>query len=83
MKSLKSYNNLRGDQSKAQQTTILGGLIEKKTPVSDRFKTDRGPVVSAREAKLPKRTKMSLRLPIIWPQFYSGFRVRELLVLEL
>ncbi len=29
MKSLKSYNNLRGDQSKAQQTTIFGAFNEK------------------------------------------------------
>ncbi len=29
MKSLKSYNNLRGGQSKAQQTTIFGAFNEK------------------------------------------------------
>ncbi len=55
MKTLKSHNNLRGDRSKAQQTTIFGAFNEKNRPFPIHSKTDRGPpVVSAREAKRPK-----------------------------
>ncbi len=54
MKSLKSYNNLKGDQSKAQQTTIFGVFNEKKRRFPIDSKPIAGPVVSAREAKRPK-----------------------------
>ncbi len=54
MKSLKSYNNLRGDQSKAQQTNMFGAFNEKKRSFPIDSKPIAGPVVSAREAKRPK-----------------------------
>ncbi len=45
---------MRGDQSKAQQTTIFGAFNEKKHPFPIDSEPIAGPVVSAREAKCPK-----------------------------